>query len=317
MKKALSFPVRVHWTLLLMPPLLAISGLREALAAVAVSVLIHEAAHALAARLSGVRVRELLLTPFGGALRIEGLWSHRPAQVALVALAGPAASLLTMTCAAALAYSGAVSPRAAGEWVRVNLMLAAFNLLPALPLDGGRVLAAALGAKLGAARALKAGVWAGLVLGASMLALAAWQYAAARKLNLTIVLGALYLLLSGPAERRLAGGAELMSLLSRRDELKEEGMLPLSWIAAGRDVPCQDAARRLRARRVHRIAVYDGGMRLVGVVEERELLAAVRRGEPETLGGLAARRTSPAPEKIIPSSPTPPTSSTITISGIL
>lgn len=316
MKKALSFPVRVHWTLLLMPPLLAISGLREALAAVAISVLIHEAAHALAARLSGVRVRELLLTPFGGALRIEGLWSHRPAQVALVALAGPAASLLTMTCAAALAYSGAVSPRAAGEWVRVNLMLAAFNLLPALPLDGGRVLAAALGAKLGAARALKAGVWAGLALGASMLALAAWQYAAARKLNLTIVLGALYLLLSGPAERRLAGGAELMSLLSRRDELKEEGMLPLSWIAAGRDVPCQDAARRLRARRVHRIAVYDGGMRLVGVVEERELLAAVRRGEPETLGGLAARRTSP-PEKVTPFSPTPPTSSTITISGIL
>jgi len=316
MKKALSFPVRVHWTLLLMPPLLAISGLREALAAVAVSVLIHEAAHALAARLSGVRVRELLLTPFGGALRIEGLWSHRPAQVALVALAGPAASLLTMTCAAALAYSGAVSPRAAGEWVRVNLMLAAFNLLPALPLDGGRVLAAALGAKLGAARALKAGVWAGLALGASMLALAAWQYAATRKLTLTIVLGALYLLLSGPAERRLAGGAELMSLLSRRDELKEEGMLPLSWIAAGRDVPCRDAMRRLRARRVHRIAVYDGGMRLVGVVEERELIAAVRRGEPETLGDLAARRTSPS-EKTIPSSPNSPASSTITASGTL
>jgi CBS-domain-containing membrane protein len=152
-----------------------------------------------------------------------------------------------------------------------------------------------------------------------MLALAIWQYAAARKLNLTIVLGALYLMLSGPAERRSASSAELMSLLSRRDELKEEGMLPLSWIAASRDVPCQDAMRRLRARRVHRIAVYDGGMRLMGVVEERDLIAAVRRGEPETLGDLAAKRTSPVPvsEKAAPSGSNSPASSTITASGTL
>ncbi len=293
MTKALGFPVRAHWTLLLMPPLLALSGLGPALIAVASSVLLHEAAHALAARAAGVNVRELLLTPFGGALRIEGLWGYRPGQVALVALAGPTASLMVMTIAAALAYAGAVSPGAAGEWVRINLMLAAFNLLPALPLDGGRVLAAALGSKLGAAKALRAGVLMGQSLGALMLVLAAWQFAAARRLNLTIVLCAMYLLTSGPAEKRSAEGAELMSLLTRRDELKEEGMLPLAWIAAGQNVRCQDAMRRLRARRVHRIAVYDGAMRLMDVVEERELIAAVRRGEPDTVGELAAKRKIP------------------------
>jgi len=55
--KALGFPLRAHWTLLLMPPLLALSGLGTALFAVAASVLIHEAAHALAARAAGVRVK--------------------------------------------------------------------------------------------------------------------------------------------------------------------------------------------------------------------------------------------------------------------
>lgn len=276
-----------------MPPLLALSGLGSALLAVAASVLLHEAAHALAARAVGVRVKELLLTPFGGALRIEGLWSFRPGQVALVALAGPAASLLVMTCAAALAYAGLVSPRAAGDWVRVNLMIAAFNLMPALPLDGGRLMTASLGGSLGAGKALRVGVLMGRALGIAMLALVVWQFAAARKVNLTIVLCALFVLLSGPAEKRSADGAELLSLLSRRDELTEEGVLPLSWIAADQAVRCQDAMRRLRARRVHRIAVYDDGMRLLGAVEERELIDAVRRGEPETLGELALKRKIP------------------------
>ena len=298
MTRLVGFPIRIHWTLLLMPPLLAMSALAPTLAAVAASVLLHETAHALAARAAGVRVRELLLTPFGGALRIDGLWGYRPGQIALVALAGPAASLLVMTTAAALAYWGVVAPRAAGEWVRVNLMLAAFNLIPALPLDGGRVLAAALGKRAGAAKALRAGVLAGQVLGGLLLMLAAWQFAASRRLNLTIVLSALYLLFSGAAERRSADGAELMSLITRRDELEAEGLLPLNWLAAGASVRCEEAARRLRARCVHRIAVYDGAMRLIGVVEERVLLAAVRRGEPETVGALASRKipldTSPA-----------------------
>ena len=277
----------------MMPPLLMLSGLGPALIAVAVSVLVHEAAHARAARAAGVRVKELLLTPFGGALRIEGLWGFRPGQVAVVALAGPAASLLVMTLAAALAYAGAVSPRAAGEWVRINLMLAAFNLMPALPLDGGRLMAASLGKPLGAAKALRVGVRLGQALGVALLALAVWQFAAAHKINLTIVLCALYVLLSGPAEKRAADGAEILSLLSRRDELKEEGVLPLNWIAADQSVRCQDAIRRLRARRMHRIAVYDEGMRLLGAVEERELIAAVRRGEPDTVGELALKRKIP------------------------
>ena len=293
MTKLLGFPVRAHWTLLLMPPLLALSGLGSALLAVAASVLLHEAAHALMARAAGIRVKELLLTPFGGALRIEGLWSFRPGQVALVALAGPAMSLLVMTGAAALAYAGAVSPHAAGEWVRINLMLAAFNLMPALPLDGGRLMSASLGKSMGAAKALRVGVMLGRVLGILMLALAVWQFIAARKVNLTIVLGALYVLLSGPAEKRSADGAELLSLLARREELAEEGILPLTYLAADQSVRCQDAMRRLRARRVHRIAVYDDAMRLIGSVEERELIAAVRRGEPDTVGELASKRKKP------------------------
>ncbi len=288
MTKTLGFPIRAHWTLILIPPLLLLTGLAPALIAVILSILLHEAAHALAARAAGVMVKELLLTPFGGALRIEGLWGYRPMQVVLVALAGPVMSLLVMTATAALAYTGVVPPAAAGDWVRVNFALAAFNLLPALPLDGGSVLAAALSARMSAAKALKVGVALGQALGGALLLLAAWQFAAARKVNLTIVLCALYLLMSGPSERCAADGAALLSLLGRREELQSEGMMPLDWLAAGRDVRCEDALRRLRARRVHRIAVYDAHLTPLGVVEERTLLAAVRRGQCETLGNLVS-----------------------------
>jgi stage IV sporulation protein FB len=285
---ALGIPVRAHWTLLLLPFLLLLTGLGSVIGVVLISALLHETAHALAALAAGVHMRELILSPFGGALHIDGLWAYRPGQIAVVALAGPLMSLLVMMGAASLAWAGLVPESAAGVWVRINLLLAAFNLMPALPLDGGRVLAAALGLRMKSARALRVGVMMGYLLGAMMVALVIWQFASARRLNLTFVLCAVYLFISGPAENRAAGGAELLSLLSRADELRDEEIMPIAWIAAHRDARCTDVLRRLRTRRIHRIAVYDDALRLMGILEERALIAAASRSDPCAIGDFLA-----------------------------
>jgi Zn-dependent protease len=102
-------------------------------------VLLHELAHALVARTVGVPTTEIRLFVFGGVARIAG----EPADAggeALVAMAGPLASV---TLAGLLALAGWDLPGPAGDllaWLSMaNLVVAAFNLLPGFPLDGGRV----------------------------------------------------------------------------------------------------------------------------------------------------------------------------------
>jgi PDZ domain-containing secreted protein/Zn-dependent protease len=109
------------------------------------SILVHELSHALRSLREGVRVREITLWLFGGVSRIEGTLPTPGAELRVTA-AGPAAS-----AALALAFVGLTALFRAAGWpdgvvgvadylARINGLLLAFNLVPALPLDGGRIL---------------------------------------------------------------------------------------------------------------------------------------------------------------------------------
>jgi len=152
--RAFGIPIRLHVTMLILP-FLFFPGYSEAGlfgwavgAALIVllfgSVLLHELGHSLVARVYGVRTEDIVLTPIGGLARIVNM-PRSPRQEILIAAAGPAVSLLI----AAVAWLGAPLLTAlGGRWfglalgqlVEVNVMLGLFNLIPALPLDGGRVL---------------------------------------------------------------------------------------------------------------------------------------------------------------------------------
>lgn len=113
--------------------------------------LAHEFGHALTARMYGVSTRDITLYPIGGLAMLEGRLKNRAELV--VALAGPAVNLvITGLLWVAIPLVG---PRT--EFLRIlltiNLGLALFNLLPAFPMDGGRVLRAALSIRIGEERA--------------------------------------------------------------------------------------------------------------------------------------------------------------------
>lgn len=154
-------PLQVHWSFLLLIGLVvaaewaagtgAIAGGLLWVAALFACVVAHELAHCLLARRRGVRVLGILLLPIGGMSRMEEL-PHRPADEAAIAAVGPATSLLLgglfLAVGALLGSSVWPATLMAGSWWArlgwLNLLLAGFNLLPALPMDGGRVLRAAL-----------------------------------------------------------------------------------------------------------------------------------------------------------------------------
>ena len=110
------------------------------------SLLLHELGHALQARREGMQIDGITLWLLGGVAKFRGVFPSAGAEFR-IAIAGPLVSLVigVVFIGAAIAYSGDDAVDTVLLWIgQINIILLVFNLLPALPLDGGRVLRSAL-----------------------------------------------------------------------------------------------------------------------------------------------------------------------------
>lgn len=136
-------------------------------------IVLHEFGHILMARRFGVRTPDVILLPIGGVARLERI-PDEPKQELLIALAGPAVTLaIAVSLSLVILLTGDQpvirSPNTPGlsfldRLMSVNVYLLAFNLIPAFPMDGGRVLRSLLASRLGLIRGTRLAATLGQVL---------------------------------------------------------------------------------------------------------------------------------------------------------
>ncbi|HMX39741.1 MAG TPA: site-2 protease family protein [Saprospiraceae bacterium] len=257
------------------------------------SVLLHEYGHALAARRYGVRTRDIVLMPIGGMARLERM-PENPRQEFVVAIAGPLVNVLLFILTA-LAISVLANPEhvslirdaliseSSGEAYEEtgieipkllqysinfgvsNLILVLFNMIPAFPMDGGRVLRALLSMRIGRPRATKIAAWIGQGFA---LAFTAWGLYSG---NFMLALLGLFVIYAARTENNMVQTESILSQYRVLDVVRPQfsRMRHNDWM--------MQAIETLHHGLERHFLVFDLYDNLVGLLEEESILAAQRK----------------------------------------
>jgi Zn-dependent protease/CBS domain-containing protein len=241
-------------------------------------VVLHEFGHIAAARRYGIKTPEVTLLPIGGVASLQRLPSD-PIQELVVALAGPAVNL-----AIGLVLIAALGPPHPGDLEQIdnpslsllgrlaiaNIFLAVFNLIPAFPMDGGRVLHALLAMRVGSPRAteIAARIGQALAFGFGFLGLFG---------NPLLLFIAIFVYVAAAGEAQMSAAQQALKGVSV-GEAMETRFTPVSI-----DASLGQAVDALLATAQHEFPVTDAFMKPVGLLTREDILSAVRthgRDEP-------------------------------------
>jgi Zn-dependent protease/CBS domain-containing protein len=243
-------------------------------------VVLHELGHALAARRYGIATRDITLLPIGGVARLDRI-PEQPSQELVVAIAGPAVNIVL---AAALYFGWSVESRLGmfqfSEMARagsnliaqlfvVNLMLAAFNLLPAFPMDGGRVLRALLAMRMDYVRATQLAATIGQ--GMAILLAVAGLFG-----NPFLILIALFIWYGAGQE------AALVQMRSALTGIPVQRAMATHFQTLTPEEPIAAVARHVLAGFQQDFPVVDNEGRVVGVLLRRDLTASLAASNSQT-----------------------------------
>lgn len=290
--------LRIHITFLLLIAWLAFGYYAQGGSAVAASrvifvlllflcVVLHEFGHAFAAKAFGINTRDITLLPIGGVARLERM-PEEPVQELIIAVAGPLVNVVIALGLFVVGGAQALFNRSTVEGggliaqlLTINIMLVLFNLLPAFPMDGGRVLRALLATRMSYARAT--------------------QVAATVGQGFAFIFGFLGLFGPNPFLLFIALfvyiGASQEAALAQMKDVSRRFPVSSAMVREFRTLPenatLEEAVDALLATSQHDFPVVDETGSVAGLLTRHDLIAALRKNDPGLRVGDVMRRDIP------------------------
>jgi len=277
--------LRIHVTFLLLIGWLAFGYYAEGGSAAALGrvffilllflcVVLHEFGHAFAAKGFGINTPDITLLPIGGVARLERM-PEEPAQELVIAIAGPAVNVIIAICLfLVIGARGLTNPATVeggdliAQLLMINIGLVLFNLLPAFPMDGGRVLRALLATRLSYARAtqIAASIGQGCAFVFGFIGLL-W--------NPFLIFIALFVYIGASQEAALAQ----MKDVSRRFPVSSAMVREFRTLAESATL--EEAVDALLATSQHDFPVVGENGNVAGILTRHDLIAALRKNDPQ------------------------------------
>jgi Zn-dependent protease len=259
------------------------------------SVLVHELSHSLVARGYGLPVRRILLYPLGGFSEIERE-PQTPGREFLVSAAGPALSLVLAAVGYGLtnvASPGTIGGTLIHQLMWANLVVGVFNLLPGLPLDGGRMLRAVIWKVTGRpATSTIAAAWAGRVIGIGLFALVLAPPVQAS------IGGGIYAVvwLAVIAAFMWTGAGQAIKATRFRERLPalQARKLARKAVSVAANTPLAEAIRRADESQARAVVVVDHDDKPIAILNETAVMATPPQRRPWIEAGSLARTLEPS-----------------------
>ncbi|QGU00040.1 hypothetical protein SYNTR_1446 [Candidatus Syntrophocurvum alkaliphilum] len=233
------------------------------------AVIIHELAHIIVAKLMGIKVIEVELFPFGGQAKIESFMGLDPEKEIYVALAGP---IISLSLAGILYFlNPSINSTYLSLLVKINALLGIFNLIPIIPLDGGKVVRALLSTLIGYKKATEWLSLLGKVFALALIGYGSYQtYFHNTGINF-IVLG-VFLFWAAHREGKLLAYAFMRFLVNKKQDLSKNGYLPARQIVSNYDVTVKQLLNNTRPNFYLIVVVIDDNHQVVAMKTEAELI---------------------------------------------
>lgn len=240
-----------------------------------VCVVLHEYGHALTARRFGIQTQDITLLPIGGVARLTRM-PDDPMQELLVAAAGP---MVNVVIAAVLFVAGfgltghaplfaLEQPSFLGSLMTLNIVLVLFNLIPAFPMDGGRILRALLATQLEYGRATRYAAYLGQGI-AVLFGIAGFFF------NPLLIVTALFIFIGAQGESQLAQNKSKMAGLTVGQAMRTNirALSSYDWLSTAVD--------QMMATAQQDFPIVDNG-RVVGMLSREALTNGLQRFGPYT-----------------------------------
>ncbi|MGZ6503119.1 MAG: M50 family metallopeptidase [Tumebacillaceae bacterium] len=253
-------------------------------------VVVHELGHIFVAVSYGYKIREMQILPFGGVAKLEhGAMGWNPLHEVAIAIAGPLNNFLMILVGMLLHATGLWSDALTQFFIKGNLMIGFFNLLPALPLDGGRILRAATARERGFRAATEVSIRMSYLL-ATVLIVSGLISLWVGSTNLAFLMLGSFLALSAWELRKQMKVDVIRFLDAKRRDKRKEAQLVRSLAVPG-TTRVRDVIEKFAPDAYHMIYILDGQKNVQTVLGEEDLIHSVfeDNGLRLTLAQLADR----------------------------
>ncbi|MDD5496272.1 MAG: CBS domain-containing protein [Candidatus Omnitrophica bacterium] len=292
--------INIHVTFLLLLLLFLSGGVKWLFILVAIFffVTMHELCHSLVAKRFGITVREITLLPIGGIASMTGM-PEKPLHELLISIAGPLFNIVIVLVfyfplKILLGAETLLHPLSTATWPLtiayvywINLILAAFNLLPAFPMDGGRILRSILAQKVGYQKATRIAVNFGHIFAL------AFAYFGIVRFNIILIAIAIFIYMAASGEEMQVDVKETLKKFRVRDILSRD------FLTLDKDATLSRVLELIFHSHQEDFPVMEGG-RAVGFVTRQDIISGIHQHGMEKKVGDIMRKSFPVVKETDP-----------------